>query len=944
MPERERRPVNILAGDRAIHAFARGHGGVRTDGGCGESGLETGLKEGSALHDSGVYRLAIAGQAILVSMTPPLSRDIKLLGGLLGQIIEEQHGAEALALVETIRLLARDRRAGDPAAAAQLIETIQQTTFEQKRILIKAFSNFFQLINIAEDRQRIRVLREREAAGTLKETIDSAIATLKEKGTPASTIEHLLGQLRLRFVLTAHPSEAKRTEVLIKQRQIAELLAELDQPGLLPREQATLEARIAEEIEELWQTRPVRAAERQVSDEVAFGKYFLVSSIMDAVVDLYEELYAALARHYPETHWADLHRLLRYGSWIGGDRDGNPNVTPEVTLETIATMRRAARDVYLSDLRFLADHLTQDSAEFGAAESLPGDPAIAARHPEERHREAVEAICQRLTRDEYPSRMELIDDLKVLRDSLRQHGGRRVAEGRLRHLLRKVRLFGLHLAPLDVREDARLQARALGQLFESYGVVERWADLAEEAKQQLLAREIKGRRPLFPADPQSLPDDTRRVIETWRMVAEAHRRFVPGVIDAFIVSMCRQPSDVLSLLLLAKEVGVQQDLDLVPLFETIEDLRAAPAIMEAVFGNAVYRRHIETRGNRQQVMLGYSDSSKDGGYLASNWELYRAQAALAEVCDRHGVNLELFHGRGGSIGRGGGPASRAIQSLHPSALRGGIKITEQGEVIAYRYLNPQIARRHLHQVLSAAILTLNETGPHQDRAEWRTAMEELSEVGRQVYRALVYDDPDFLAFWQQSTPIQELGQLRISSRPARRGTGGFADMRAIPWVFSWMQNRAILPSWYGIGSAFEAFEKQPGGLELLQSMYKEWQFFRAVIDNAELDVAKADMGIAELYAGLVQPEQAGRRIFQAIAAEHDRTKRMLLAITGQQELLDSSKAIQMSIDRRNPYVDPLNFVQVELLAAQRRSPESREVLDQILSTINGIAAGMKTTG
>jgi phosphoenolpyruvate carboxylase len=878
--------------------------------------------------------------------TPPaLSQDIKLLGGLLGQIIREQHGEAALDLVEQIRLLARSRRAGDPQAATQLAATIRSTSLPEKRILIHAFSNYFQLINIAEDRQRIRVLREREAAGTLRETVESAIADLKARGVPAERVAELLRQLRLRFVLTAHPSEAKRTEVLIKLGRIATLL---ESGPLLAREENALVAGLSEEIESLWQTRPVRASQRAVADEVDFGRYFLVSCILDAVVELYEDLYAALERHYPEIAWADLHRLLRYGSWIGGDRDGNPNVTPEVTLAAIQTMRDAARAVYLQDLDFLTGHFTQDSAAFGARSDLPSSPELEARFPEERHRQAIAAIRARLASDGYADRTRLLDDLRAVQDSLRRHGARRAAEGQLRRLIRKVRLFGLHLAPLDIREDARLQSAALGELFERYGMTADYAALPETEKQKLLAAEIASPRPLFPPDPSGFSETTRRVMETWRMVAEAHRRFVPGVIDAFIASMCRQPSDVLALLLLAKEVGVAQDLDLVPLFETIADLEAAPAILEALFAFPEYRRHLEQRGNRQQVMLGYSDSGKDGGYLASNWGLYRAQEALAEMCDRHGISLELFHGRGGSIGRGGGPANRAILSLHPSALKGGIKITEQGEVIAYRYLNRHIARRHLHQVLSAAILGLSDTSRHQVPDEWRSAMHLLAEWGEQAYRDLVYGDPDFLDYWQQSTPIRELGQLRISSRPARRQSqGGFQDMRAIPWVFSWMQNRAILPSWYGVGTALERFAEDQRGLGLLKRMYQDWLFFRAVVDNAELDVAKADMGIAELYSGLVQPAALGARIFVRIREEHVRTTRLICAITGQQALLDQSPAIQMSIERRNPYVDPLNFLQVELLREQRANPEAAArngVLELIFGTINGIAAGMKTTG
>jgi phosphoenolpyruvate carboxylase len=890
----------------------------------------------------------------IIAPISPFSTDIKLLGGLLGNIIEEQHGAEALALVEKIRHIARARRSGSHDAAAQMQSLIQNTTLDEKKILIKAFSNYFQLINIAEDQQRIRVLREREAQGRLSETIDDAIRELRQSGMDAARMRQVLNEVRLRFVLTAHPSEAKRKEVLIKLRHIAQMMEEREMRRLLPREAELLEAQIAEEIEELWQTRPVRATQKQVLDEVDFGLYFVNSVIMDAIVEIYDDIYASLKQHYPEADWSDLHRLLRFGSWIGGDRDGNPNVTPDITLQTLTMLRDAARQEYLEDLHFLLEHLTEDTQGITPTTLLLDPPAAGKPRPEtypgELYREKLALVLRRLERDKYKNRAGLLADLRTIQDTLRQSRGRRVAEGKLRRVLRKIRLFGLSLMPLDIREDSRLNAAALDEIFRYYGMADAYQNMPEAERQALLTAEIDNPRPLFPAETGHFSPNTQMIIATWRMIAQAYRQFGTGVIDTFIASMSQQPSDVLALLLLAHEVNVQNYLDLVPLFETIDDLAGAPQIMTTLFENPVYMKHLKERRMRQQIMIGYSDSSKDGGYLTSNWHLYQAQQALADVCEKYGVSLELFHGRGGSIGRGGGPTNRAILSQPPSSLSGGIKITEQGEVIAYRYSNQHIARRHLHQVLSAVMLSLGNVSQHQVKPEWSAAMEQLSDYGRRAYRQFVYESDGFIEYWQQATPINELSQLRISSRPSKRGAkGGFAAMRAIPWVFSWMQNRAIVPSWFGVGTAFDHYcTEHPEGLALLQTMYQKWLFFKALIENTQLDVAKADMGILALYTSLVDDKALGEKMFQRIQEEHTLTTHLICAITEQRELLDKTPAIKYSIERRNPYVDPLNFIQVELLRQLRAmppdTPEYQAVLEQVLATINGIAAGMKTTG
>ena len=887
-----------------------------------------------------------------------LSQDIHTLGNLLGLIIQEQEGGAAFDLVEQIRAISKARRSGDAEAAFQLAQRLESLPLDAKSVLIKAFSNYFQLINIAEDLQRLRVIRQREAQGALKESIRKAVLALQQHGQSAEEVRGLLERTRLRLVFTAHPSEAKRQEILIKLRHIAAMMEARDRQRLLPRELRKLESKLAEEVEELWQTRPIRATKKQVADEVDFGIYFIRSVVVDVVIDIYEDLQEALEAVYPDHDWSELPPVLRYASWIGGDRDGNPNVTTDVTLQTLQTLRGAARQIYLADVENLIQRLTQDTASAGISPGLRAalakDKQARDRYPSEQYRQQMSRIRDRLQADSYRSSRELLDDLLALQRSLAERRGTRSARGAVQRLVRKVRLFGLHLVPLEVREDAGLHAAALQELFRYYAINEDYLALPEKEKQALLTREIRNRRPLFPNNIKVFTDTTQSIMRTWQMIGAAQQKYDPIVIDTVIASMCKQPSDVLTMLLFAREVGIAEDVYIVPLFETIDDLYRAPDIMTQLLDNAEYHKYLLARsgkrGLRQQVMIGYSDSSKDGGYLASNWNLYNAQRILSRTCGEQGVSLELFHGRGGSIGRGGGPTNRAILSQPPESLRGGIKITEQGEVIAYRYSNKGIAHRHLNQVLNAVLIGMGLQQEKSAPSDYLEAMAELSRVSSQAYRHFVYESDGFLDYWQQATPIKELSMMQISSRPAKRSAkGGFAAMRAIPWMFSWMQSRAIVPSWYGIGSAFQSYcEENSAGLERLRQMYQKWAFFKAIIDNAQLDVAKADMGIAELYASLVDPPELRERFFQRIKSEHALSSAMIMQVTQQDSLLSNMAAIKTSIERRNPYVDPLNFMQVALLRELRQlapGSERREaVLDATLATINGIAAGMKTTG
>jgi phosphoenolpyruvate carboxylase len=879
-----------------------------------------------------------------------LGADIRLLAGMLGTIIKEQQGEDALKLVERARKLAKARRTGDANAHNDLIQLIDSLDADDMAVLTKAFGDYFQLINIAEDLQRIRVLRQRELDKDYSETIEGAIIELKEKGMGTADIVALLNRVQVRLVLTAHPSEAKRKEVLIKLREIAMMMRDYDRTHMLPREDALLHEALTERIEELWHTHPTRPTKATVADEVDFGLYFITHVLMDEVVDIYQELIAVLEKHYPDHDWSNTPCPLRFASWVGGDRDGNPNVTADVTLQTISTLREAARRLYMHEIDTLRTHLTQGVYELQPVEPMPViDEQLLAeameRYPGEPYRQQMDVIYRRLEAGVYHRSRELLRDLVPIVQSLYASGGHRVVRGRVGRLLTKVRLFGMHLVPIEVREDASRHSAALEELFRTYGMAYDYPNLPEADKQKLLTRELQNARPLFPEVPTFSPI-TNEVIATWRMIAKAHEQFGTSSVDTVIASMSKAPSDVLAMLLLAREVGIEADVDIVPLFETVDDLINAPNAMNTLFDNQEYRHYLQQRGNTQQIMLGYSDSNKDGGYLAANWSLYKAQASLSEPCKQHGLTMELFHGRGGSIGRGGGPTNRAILAAPQGSLHGRIKMTEQGEVIGFRYSNKEIAHRHLNQVLHAVLIATANVDDQPVPDRWLSLMDELAAEGRRAYRDLVYESEGFLDYWQQTTPISELGKLQISSRPAKRSKGGFAAMRAIPWVFSWMQARAIIPSWYGVGTALATATKDRETLEILQAMYERWRFFRMLLKNIQLDLVKADMGIAQHYATLA--DASVRHFYDRVQAEHTLASAEVAVITQQQVLLETAPVLATSIERRNPYVDPLNFIQVRLLRDLRRldvnSPQYDEQLKPVLATINSIAAGMKTTG
>jgi phosphoenolpyruvate carboxylase len=910
----------------------------------------------------------MTAQSIPEEAQDPLSADIHLLGDLLGEVIVEQEGERLFELEEKVRSLAKARRAGDRAAAARTAHILSGFDLAQARALIKASAIYFQLVNIAEENQRVRVLRARERAaeGPLAESITEAIAGFKATGVSADDLADLLSRLSIRPVLTAHPTEARRPTVQAKLRRISTSIHRLDVHALLPREEAIEIAGIREDILGLWQTTPVRVTRPSPLDEVQNGLYFFQATLMEVVPDVYEELARALATYYPERSWT-LPPFLRFGSWMGGDRDGNPFVTAETTRAALSAAQAVAHSEYRQRLEALSEQLSQSvdevsvSGEFVAslaadAEANPYlDHTLRERYPQELYRQKLGFVAQKLgfvTRKlgglSYHSEKGLLAELRVIQDSLAAHGARGAAEGRLQRLIRQVEVFGLNLASLDVREHSSRHAEVLAEIFARRGLADDYLALPRSQRRALLTGELL-KEPALPVPVSALSSRARETIETFRTIRQAHDWYGPDSISAYVVSVTQAPSDILAVQLLAREADLEGALDIVPLFETVADLKAAPTIMAELFSNPAYREHLRARGHNQQIMVGYSDSNKDSGYLAANWALYQAQRDLAHTCQEHGVALELFHGRGGTIERGGGPANQAILAQPPGSVAGRLKVTEQGEVIAERFANPHIAYRQLSQMVNAV---LQASMPHQRRSlepQWEEAMEEMAETAGHAYRALVYDTPGFLDYFYQATPIDEISVLMVGSRPARREAGDFRALRAIPWVFAWTQCRALLPGWYGLGTALRSYaDRSAECLGRLREMYQGWDFFATVIDNAQMVLAKADMPVARLYADLVEDAGLREAIFTRLEDEHRLTREMVLAITGQEELLESEPSLQRSIRLRNPYVDPLNYLQVELLRRLRRlaegDPTYEETLAAILHTISGVASAMKNTG
>ncbi len=911
-----------------------------------------------------------------------LSESIRLLGNLLGEVLCEQESRALFETEERIRLAAKARRGGDSQAESTLKDEIASLDADFARAVAAAFALYFDLINLAEENYRVNRLRHHEASKFPQPIVGSireAVAALHAQDVPPQILAKLLQRLDIEIVLTAHPTEARRRTLLSKLSRIADLLFELPRENLLPREERAIMAALRAEITTYWLTARTRTARPLVRDEVKSALYFVEEIFWDVLPRIYLELDEALSLHYPELHVE--HTWLRLASWVGGDRDGNPNVTTEITADTLRMHRGLAITRHIDTLRPLARRLSirQESVPAPAAlinwleQKLDVSARVAyqaARYPNEPYRLVLAALVADLESDAREQVTEkLLSDAKADpgRSAAEFQGPidmvygaipERVAADYLSPVRRQFQIFGLHAARLDLREEASVLAAALSEILRGLGSKAGAAavDLAEMSSQQrlaLLTELLSNPRPRLAPHPGVTPYGAR----TWslfQLIARARSLYGPEILGPFVISMARSAADVLVVLLLARWTDAADGLQIAPLFETVHDLQQAPQVLEQLFQNQAYRQHLRDCQDRQVVMIGYSDSNKDGGYLAAGWALFQAQEEISRVCREFGVQLTLFHGRGGTVARGGGPANRAIRAQPPGSLDGRFRVTVQGETIAAQFANPQLAQRNLDQMVNAVLLAaLEDLNPVRLPKEWRQGMDKMSAAARQTYRNLVYETPGFLEFWQAATPLDEISRLRIGSRPAVRpsgdrvGTDGpqVIKIRAIPWVFSWMQSRFNLPGWYGLGAGLEVGSS---GVDL-REMYAKWPFFTAMIDNAEMSLLKADMGIASRYAQLVSDEALRERIFGRIRDEYERTCRSVLAITGHQALMDADPIIQRSVERRNPYVDPLNFIQIELLRRLREDPalppvESDRLREAMVLTINGIAAGLRNTG
>jgi phosphoenolpyruvate carboxylase len=906
----------------------------------------------------------------------PLREDIRLLGRILGDTIREQSGQAVFDIVEQIRQNSvRFRREEDGAARRELEATLNSLPPSEALQIIRAFSFFSHLSNIAEDQHHIRRTRAHLlSASTPREgSMAYALARARQAGVPAAQIAAFFAGAIVAPVLTAHPTEVRRTSTIEREIEIAELLADRDRLPLSPLELAGNEMAMRRAVLTLWQTNLLRITRLRVIDEIANGisyyDYAFLSELPRFYADLEDQLASegvALERELPS--------FLRMGSWIGGDRDGNPFVTAEVLRAALRAQSARAFKHYFDELHLLGGELSLDSRLVGSTDALAG---LAARSPErsanrkyEPYRRAISAIDARLaatarmlddfeasseaTGDLPPYRNsgELFSDLGILDSSLVKNGCGILAEGRLRHLRRAVDVFGFHLASLDLRQNSEAHGRTVGELL---GLVEPaldYRDLAERERIPVLLAELCTARPLASA---FLPysDETRGELAILTAAADAHRRYGPEAVSHYVISQTTGVSDILETAVLLKEAGLLRplegalDLDIVPLFETIEDLHHCSDVMDELLGLREYTRLLESRGRVQEVMLGYSDSNKDGGFLTSGWELYKAEVALIEVCRRHDVRMRLFHGRGGSVGRGGGPSYQAILAQPPGAVQGAIRITEQGEVIASKYSNPELARRNLEILASATLeATLLQSQTAEPRPEYFAAMDFLSAQAYRAYRSLVYETEGFERFFRESTVIGEIANLNIGSRPSsRKASARIEDLRAIPWVFSWAQCRLMLPGWYGFGSAVKTWlEQEPDGMATLQAMYHDWAFFEMLLSNMDMVLAKSDIAIASRYAELVSDTGLRDRIFSRLRAEWQTTVDALLAIMGHQRLLESNPLLARSIRNRFPYIDPLNHMQIELLRRYRAGDTGDDVVTGIRLTINGIAAGLRNSG
>ena len=915
----------------------------------------------------------------------PLVEDMRLLGRILGDVIRDQEGVEAYELVERIRKLSvAFRRDADHEADKALKSLLKSLSGEQTVSVIRAFTYFSHLANLAEDRHHIRRRAIHERAGDTQEgSIEVALARLRWAGIGVKLVSQTLAHSYLSPVLTAHPTEVQRKSILDAERGIANLLTQRDEikanalpkDALAPRELAANEGNIRARVLQLWQTRLLRFTKLAVADEIENALSYYEATFLREIPKIYADLERELGQH-------PVASFLRMGQWIGGDRDGNPNVSDQTLEYALRRQCEVALRHYLTEVHYLGGELSLSAL---LVQVTPDMRALADSSPDmnqhrldEPYRRALAGIYSRLAatlkeltggdaarhalppQNPYRRAEDFLADLRTIEDSLLAHHGAALVQQRLHPLIRAVQVFGFHLATVDLRQSSDQHEAVVAELLAVARIEPHYGKLRESARRALLVNLLADARPLrvIGGRYSELTLGELAIFEAARRMRE---RFGAQAIRHYIISHTESASDLLEVLLLQKEVGLMTgtidddavaDLIVVPLFETIEDLRNAPVIMREFYALPGVAALVQRSGAEQDIMLGYSDSNKDGGIFTSNWELYRAEIALVELFDQLAtIRLRMFHGRGGTVGRGGGPSYQAILAQPPGTVRGQIRLTEQGEVIGSKYANPEIGRRNLETLvaatLEATLLQPTKTAPRAFLA----AAETLSQASMAAYRALVYETPGFTDYFFGSTPIREIAELNIGSRPAsRKSTMRIEDLRAIPWSFSWGQCRLTLPGWYGFGTAVHQFlnenpaQSRREALALLQKMHRQWPFFGALLSNMDMVLAKSDLALASRYAELVGDARLRKRIFTTIEAEWHRTVEALQAITGEKQRLAANPALQRSIRHRFPYIDPLHHLQVELVRRYREGTLDDQARRGIHISINGIAAALRNTG
>lgn len=903
-----------------------------------------------------------------------LRADIRRLGNKLGDALIRQHGQDLLDLVEQVRALTKEVRDPDSSADATPLESLLGNLNTATTIrLVRAFSTYFHLANVAEQTHRVDQLTDETSRE--QEWFEAAVDSIAAASVEPLDLAALIDRLELRPVFTAHPTEAARRSILTKLGDLAGLLEERLDPRSGAGDIRRIDRRTEELIDLIWQTDELRRQRPGPIDEARSVIFYFDQLFESVMPDLLDEIAVQFSRAGVDL--SNTARPIRFGTWVGGDRDGNPNVSPAVTATVLEMQHEHALRNLISAVEQIAEDLSMSTRirEISAEmrESLQQDagflPEVERRfgtmNAEEPYRLKCGYIHQRLhnTRSriaddsrhiegrDYATADALLSDLEIMRASLVENQGELVAGGMVTRLMRNVVAFGFHLATMDVREHSERHEKALIALFERIDVG--YQQLVTGERLRLLDQELASRRPLS-APATSLDAESAEVLETFSTIRRSLDRFGEDVIESYIISMTRDASDVLAAAVLGREAGLVDvpsgvaRIGFVPLLETTDELREAGRILDDLLSSPSYRKLVRLRGDLQEVMLGYSDSNKHGGITSSQWEIYKAQRALRDVATRHGVVLRLFHGRGGTIGRGGGPTHEAILAQPFGTLDGPVKITEQGEVISDKYGLPDLARRNLElalaAVLEASVLHRDPRQPEQVLAQWEASMDSISEHAFTAYRGLV-DDPDLVEYFLSSTPVNELGAMNIGSRPSRRAGGhaGLDTLRAIPWVFGWTQTRQIVPGWFGVGSGLSA-ARDLGLGDTINEMYEDWSFFRTFVSNVEMTLAKTDLSIAQRYVELLV-DPSLHSIFQKIRTEYDRTVTEILRITGQEGVLDGSPLLQRTLDVRDRYLDPIHYLQMSLLTRSRRDDESDQDLQRaLLLTVNGIATGLRNTG